>query len=189
VSRRRTHRAATHSMPRHAQGRRVRWSAEREASRAQHEAPDRTDLDPACRIAAANRRADRRPGTHSIARAPGRRRVVRERCARPPPACADVWGGSIVTMVREDHPTIRAINPRRGSGIRTTSTGYSVSRCEPIPGNAPSCWRSSRPCRPRTGSVEGRSRGRASLSSAPCSLKPMQSPGMNGRTSSRSRAS
>ncbi len=28
-------------------------------------------------------------------------------------ACADVWGGSIVTMVREDHPTIRAINPRR----------------------------------------------------------------------------
>jgi hypothetical protein len=27
-------------------------------------------------------------------------------------ACADVWGGSIVTMVREDHPTIRAINPR-----------------------------------------------------------------------------
>ena len=27
-------------------------------------------------------------------------------------ACADVWGGSIVTMVHEDHPTIRAINPR-----------------------------------------------------------------------------
>ena len=27
-------------------------------------------------------------------------------------ACADVWGGSIVTMVREDHPTIRAISPR-----------------------------------------------------------------------------
>ena len=27
-------------------------------------------------------------------------------------SCADVWGGSIVTMVREDHPTIRAINPR-----------------------------------------------------------------------------
>ena len=27
-------------------------------------------------------------------------------------ACADVWGGSIVTMVGEDHPTIRAINPR-----------------------------------------------------------------------------
>jgi hypothetical protein len=27
-------------------------------------------------------------------------------------ACADVWGGSIVTMVRVDHPTIRAINPR-----------------------------------------------------------------------------
>jgi hypothetical protein len=27
-------------------------------------------------------------------------------------ACADVWGGSIVTMVREDHPTIRARNPR-----------------------------------------------------------------------------
>jgi hypothetical protein len=28
-------------------------------------------------------------------------------------ACSDVWGGSIVTMVREDHPTIRAISPRR----------------------------------------------------------------------------
>jgi len=27
-------------------------------------------------------------------------------------ACADIWGGSIVTMVREDHPTIRAISPR-----------------------------------------------------------------------------
>jgi uncharacterized damage-inducible protein DinB len=27
-------------------------------------------------------------------------------------ACADVWGGSIVTMVRKDHPTIRGINPR-----------------------------------------------------------------------------
>jgi DinB superfamily len=27
-------------------------------------------------------------------------------------ACSDVWGGSIVTMVREDHPTIRAISPR-----------------------------------------------------------------------------
>src|SRR5574341_1791706 len=27
-------------------------------------------------------------------------------------ACADVWGGSIFTMAREDHPTIRAINPR-----------------------------------------------------------------------------
>jgi DinB superfamily len=27
-------------------------------------------------------------------------------------ACADVWGGSIVTIVRKDHPTIRAIDPR-----------------------------------------------------------------------------
>jgi hypothetical protein len=27
-------------------------------------------------------------------------------------ACADVWGGSIVTMVNADHPTIRAISPR-----------------------------------------------------------------------------
>jgi DinB superfamily len=27
-------------------------------------------------------------------------------------ACADVWGASIVAMVREDHPTIRAISPR-----------------------------------------------------------------------------
>jgi len=26
-------------------------------------------------------------------------------------SCADVWGGCIVTMVAEDHPTIRAINP------------------------------------------------------------------------------
>jgi hypothetical protein len=26
-------------------------------------------------------------------------------------ACADMWGGSIATMLREDHPTIRAINP------------------------------------------------------------------------------
>jgi hypothetical protein len=29
-----------------------------------------------------------------------------------PRACSDVWGGSITTMVREDHPTIRAISPR-----------------------------------------------------------------------------
>ena len=27
-------------------------------------------------------------------------------------SCADVWGRSIVTMVREDHPTVRAISPR-----------------------------------------------------------------------------
>ena len=27
-------------------------------------------------------------------------------------ACSDVWGGSIVTMVRDDHPTIQAISPR-----------------------------------------------------------------------------
>jgi hypothetical protein len=27
-------------------------------------------------------------------------------------ACADVWGSSIVTMVSEDHPTLRAISPR-----------------------------------------------------------------------------
>ena len=27
-------------------------------------------------------------------------------------ACADQWGNSIVTIVNEDHPTIRAINPR-----------------------------------------------------------------------------
>jgi len=27
-------------------------------------------------------------------------------------ACADQWGDSIVTIVKEDHPTIRAINPR-----------------------------------------------------------------------------
>jgi hypothetical protein len=27
-------------------------------------------------------------------------------------ACADVWGGCIQTMLAEDHPTLRAINPR-----------------------------------------------------------------------------
>lgn len=27
-------------------------------------------------------------------------------------ACADVWGDCIVTMLAEDHPSIRAINPR-----------------------------------------------------------------------------
>jgi DinB superfamily len=27
-------------------------------------------------------------------------------------ACADVWGGSIVKMIRDDHPTLRAISPR-----------------------------------------------------------------------------
>ena len=27
-------------------------------------------------------------------------------------ACADQWGGSIARIVAEDHPTIRAINPR-----------------------------------------------------------------------------
>ena len=27
-------------------------------------------------------------------------------------ACADVWGACITTMLAEDHPTIRAINPR-----------------------------------------------------------------------------
>jgi hypothetical protein len=27
-------------------------------------------------------------------------------------ACADVWGGCIVTMLADDHPTLRAVNPR-----------------------------------------------------------------------------
>jgi hypothetical protein len=27
-------------------------------------------------------------------------------------ACADVWGGCITTMIAEDRPTIRAVNPR-----------------------------------------------------------------------------
>ncbi len=27
-------------------------------------------------------------------------------------SCADVWGGCIATILREDHPTIRAVNPR-----------------------------------------------------------------------------
>lgn len=27
-------------------------------------------------------------------------------------SCADVWGGCIATILAEDHPTIRAINPR-----------------------------------------------------------------------------
>lgn len=27
-------------------------------------------------------------------------------------ACADMWGGAIMTIITEDHPTIRAINPR-----------------------------------------------------------------------------
>ena len=27
-------------------------------------------------------------------------------------ACADVWGGCIAAMLAEDHPTLRAINPR-----------------------------------------------------------------------------
>ena len=27
-------------------------------------------------------------------------------------ACADVWGGCIETILAEDHPTIRAVNPR-----------------------------------------------------------------------------
>jgi len=26
-------------------------------------------------------------------------------------ACSDMWGSSIATMLREDHPTIRAVNP------------------------------------------------------------------------------
>ena len=34
-------------------------------------------------------------------------------------SCADVWGGSIVTMARKDHPTIRAISPR--TWIRDTN--------------------------------------------------------------------
>jgi hypothetical protein len=27
-------------------------------------------------------------------------------------ACADVWGGCIATLVAEDHPTLRAVNPK-----------------------------------------------------------------------------
>ena len=27
-------------------------------------------------------------------------------------SCADMWGGAIATMLAEDHPTLRAVNPR-----------------------------------------------------------------------------
>ena len=36
-------------------------------------------------------------------------------------ACADQWGGAIETMLAEDHPTIRAINPR--TWIKKTNYG------------------------------------------------------------------
>src|SRR5438093_6800583 len=27
-------------------------------------------------------------------------------------ACADMWGGAIIAIISQDHPTLRAINPR-----------------------------------------------------------------------------
>ena len=35
-------------------------------------------------------------------------------------ACADVWGGSIATMIERDHPTLRYVSPRG----RTRKSGY-----------------------------------------------------------------
>jgi len=37
-------------------------------------------------------------------------------------SCADVWGSCIATIIAEDRPTIRAINPRTGSRARTSPT-------------------------------------------------------------------
>ncbi len=37
-------------------------------------------------------------------------------------SCADVWGSCIATIIAEDRPTIRAINPRTGSRARTIPT-------------------------------------------------------------------
>lgn len=53
-------------------------------------------------------------------------------------ACADSWGGCIATMLDEEHPTVRAINPRswikrtnyRDLAFRESFAAYSVQRRE-----------------------------------------------------------
>ena len=54
-------------------------------------------------------------------------------------ACSDMWGGSIATLLSEDHPTIRSVNPRAGSSIRTTRNARSGRRSARTRGNATSC--------------------------------------------------
>ena len=104
-------------------------------------------------------------------------------------ACADVWGGSIVTMVREDHPTIRAISPRTWIHDTDYPDREFAPSLQAYTRSAPSSWRCSRRCRRRTGRAAGRSPGPAGSSSGPCSPKHRRSRSMNGRTSSRSSAS
>jgi hypothetical protein len=62
-------------------------------------------------------------------------------------ACADVWGNCIVTMIAEDRPTLRAINPRtwikktdyRELEFRTSLRSFATQRAdlmavlEPLP--------------------------------------------------------
>jgi uncharacterized damage-inducible protein DinB len=97
-------------------------------------------------------------------------------------ACADVWGGSIVTTVREDHPTIRAINPRTWirdtdyleRAFRPSLRAYTQQRTELLAlleSLSPQDW-----------SRGGTSPERASRSNGPCSPRQTRSRGMNGCT-------
>lgn len=104
-------------------------------------------------------------------------------------ACADVWGGSIETMVREDHPTMRAISPRTWihdtdypeSAFGPSFDVYGRQRAELLvllKRLSPEEW-----------ARGGLLLVRAGFSSGLCSRKPRLSRSMNGRTSSKSSAS
>jgi hypothetical protein len=42
-------------------------------------------------------------------------------------ACADVWGDCMATIIAEERPTLRAVNPR----TRITQTDYRQLECQP----------------------------------------------------------
>jgi len=68
-------------------------------------------------------------------------------------SCSDVWGKYIATIIAEDRPTIRAMNPT--TWIKSTSYPELefAPRCAPLRSSVASCWRSCDRCRRQAGHV------------------------------------
>ena len=104
-------------------------------------------------------------------------------------ACADARGEPIRTILAEDHPTFRAVNPLTWLKGPTTSPWHSGRRSVLSVTSVSPSWRCSSLCRAVAGPVQRPLREPELRSSGLCSSTRSGWPAMNGRTSSRSSAS
>jgi hypothetical protein len=68
-------------------------------------------------------------------------------------SCADMWGTYIATIIAEDRPTIRAMNPTTWIKYRTIPSSNSRPRCVPLQSSVPNCCHFCARCRGQAGPV------------------------------------